>query len=692
MEHKDLLLEIGTEEIPAIYITPALEQLQELMQKGLVEARIKHGAIRTYATPRRLAVYCSDVATHQQARVQILKGPSKEAAFDEEGQPTRAAQGFARSKGVDVGDLNIEEVNGREYVFVKQKDSGLPAVQVLQDLLPNVITSLTFPKTMRWGQGDFRFVRPIHWLVALLGQESIPFCLAGIDSGRQTRGHRFWGAAVELKEPQEYLKALQDEYVIADHRERRQLILDTIESLAKKHGGKAVYDEEHLEEVTFLVEYPEPILGSFDRAYLELPPEVLITSMKRHQRYFPLAQGDTLLPLFIAFKTGPGGDEDRIRQGNEKVLKGRLEDALFFFKEDVTKTLSQHGKKLDALTYLKELGSMKAKQLRLEKLIARVVKYLHWNEENTGILQEAASLCKADLVTQMVQEFPELQGVMGKRYALHEGKPPAMALALEEQYLPRFAEDHLPESGPGKILALMDRMDNLAAAFYAGYKPSGSQDPLALRRQGLAVMKILHDLEETLTIDELFQDLAHVYAEQGLDLQGVQKELLDFLAGRLGRYMEELGFRYDSIDAILHGSISNVKAGIKRARALESIRGDEAFLNLVQAYIRIANILARADSGDEAMQETLLVERGEMELYRAIRDLQQEADVLEEQGKYLELFQHLSQLSQPLEDFFNEVMVMVEDHSLQKNRLALLQEARNLLDRGVDLSRIVLDT
>jgi len=686
-----VLLEIGTEEIPARFILPALEQIRANLESTLKEERIEFSEINTHATPRRLAVIIDEIAEKQKTQVIETRGPARKVAFSPEGEPTKAGLGFARSKGVDPQDLEIKEVNGQEYVFALQKDEGKPTIECLAGLFPQLISGLNFPKTMRWGDGEFRFARPIHWLVGLFDDKIIPFTFAGQKSGKYSRGHRFWGAdKIEINHPWEYLKKLEEGYVLADYNRRREIIEKKAEEIAGEMGGRPVYDQELLWEITFLVEYPVPINGQFKDKFLQLPEEVLITSMQKHQRYLPVRNEEGLLPGFITFMSGPGGDKELVRFGNEKVLQARLDDAFFFFNEDSAIPLREHSRELARVVFMEGLGNMEEKVFRLQMLQKELGELLDWPQEMIKKGMEAASLCKADLVTQMVDEFPELQGIMGCNYALQEGIDPEIARAIAEHYQPRFKEDSLPETKLGRVLGLAEKLDNIAAAFYTGNIPSGSQDPLALRRQGLAAFKILHGLEIDLPLSTLLEMLERVYKEQDFNLQEKLKELEEFLKRRVARLMEEEGFRYDIIEAVLAGGDLKVQSGLDKGRALEEMRGDEQFIFLVQSAVRAQNILKNRIPGEEVNPE-LLVEAAEKNLWENLQELQKQIKNLEKQGSYKELFMALARLAQPLEEFFDQVMVMAEEEELRKNRLALLEKIKVTLNRGVDLTQIVLD-
>ncbi len=690
MVENTILFEIGTEDMPARFVLPAIRQMEKLMEEALGQARITFDSIKSFATPRRLALIVEKTASHQTPILLEYRGPAKDIAYNAEGQPTKAAEGFARSKNASSDDLIIKKIKGKEFVCLEIADEGRATRELLPDILSDVISKLYFPKTMRWGAGDYRFVRPLHWIVALWGKDIIPFEVAGIKSGNISMGHRFRRNKIEINKPESYEQILADNLVLADHRQRRQIILATIEKIAAAHNGVPVYDEDLLEEVTFLVEYPTALEGIYDEKYLSLPEEVLITVMIKHQRFFPVRGQDGLLPIFINVYSGQSGNAELVCKGNEKILKGRFEDALFFFTEDGKITLAEHADKLKKITFLEDLGTMEDKVQRLIKIVEGIVDKFNWGDAAKSKALASARLSKADLTTLMVGEFPELQGTVGNYYALKDGVDTDIALALAEQYLPRFAEDDLPESPIGLILSLADKLDNIFAAFYTGNKPSGSQDPLALRRQGLAAVKILANLDKELDIFWLFREIARVYSTQNIDRLDENNEIREFFQDRVRRYMLEEGFRHDMVEALLKGNYSGLKAGLAKAEALQALRLDKAFKNLVQAYTRIENILKGRASYD-AVDEKLWQEEAEERLFAAAGRIKELADNWEEQEKYIDLFTTLAELAEPLEGFFEDILVMAEDEKIKINRLALLQMIKNILYRGVDLAQLVMD-
>lgn len=692
MAVRDLLLEIGTEEIPAVYILPAVQQLKEIVEAQLLDQRIEFNEIEVFATPRRLSLWGKDVSEKQSDQVLEFKGPAKNIAFDEQGQPTKALKGFARSKGVALDQILLQDFAGKEFVIAKKLQQGQPTLEILKKLLPAAVKKLYFPKTMRWGNGEYRFVRPVHWLIALFDSEIIPFELFGIKTDNKSKGHRFWGDnSIEVNLPADYLSQLEDNLVIVNHQQRTTMILEAAQKIAQQHEAELVYDQQHLEEVTFLVEYPAAVVGNFDQTYLQLPPEVLIISMKKHQRYFPLRKNNQLLPLFITFKSGPLIDDHKIKAGNEKVLKGRLEDALFFYQEDSKTPLVKHAEKLQDIIFIQELGSMTAKTKRVSDLSLIIASLCSINNEAQEILQQGALLAKADLATLMVGEFPDLQGIMGRVYAQKEGLGAEISSIIEEHYYPRFAEDRLPQGELALILALADRIDNIASAFYCGKRPSGSQDPLALRRQGLAVLRILEAIKADLSLLQNVDTLITIYQKYDFDLLPFKGEIEEFLMGRLERFLTDKGFSYDIVDALVSGGEKRVKKVLKIGEALTSLKGNQTFLDLTQSYVRADNILTKNKLAAFNLQETVLIEQGEKDLFYQAKKIKAKALILEEKENYQELLELLSTLAAPLEYFFDTVMVMVEAEELRLNRLSLLAYVKDILDCGADLSKIVIE-
>ena len=540
---KDLLFELGVEEMPSAYMPKALDDLSQLARKKFDEARLHFSDLKVYGTPRRLTLYISSLEENQQAALIETRGPKKAIAYDKKGRPTKAALGFARGQGVKPEDLIIKEVDGVEYIFASKEESTRPSTEILGDLLQDLVYSLVFPKSMRWAYYNTRFARPIRWILALFGEQVVELQIENIKSGRITFGHRFLGQGpLEVKKASEYFQALSENYVVLDQDERRALIWQQVQDTAQAHGGSALENSELLEEVTYLVEYPQAFFGQFSDSYLEVPPEVLTTSMIEHQRYFPVyEQGGQLMAGFIGVRNGTDYCLDLVRAGNERVIKARLEDALFFWKEDTKKPLEDMVPRLAEVLFHERLGSIMDKVVRLSVLASYLGQKLALSSENR--IARAAYLCKGDLVSSMVYEFPELQGIMGRYYAHKSGEEAEVSQAIFEHYLPRFAGNQLPQTHTGIVLSLSEKIDNLIGCYAIGIKPSGSQDPYALRRQALGIVNIIIDHELNL---DLGQVLAQAYTGfQGIepeqDMEVTVSEVLDFIGQRLRGVLLEKG-------------------------------------------------------------------------------------------------------------------------------------------------------
>ncbi|MFZ5591636.1 MAG: glycine--tRNA ligase subunit beta [Bacillota bacterium] len=693
MAEKTFLLEIGTEEMPARFITPALKQLGELAAGMLNQERLKFSQVKTFATPRRLALLIEGLAEKQEARVIEAKGPAVKVAFDEAGRPTKAAEGFARSQGVAVTDLVIRPVGPVDYVFAVKQEESLPARQVLAGILPRLLAGLHFPKPMRWGNQEVRFIRPIRWLVALYGSEVVPFSYAGCQAGNITYGHRFLAPhPLLIENPEQYIDILRQAYVIVDPVERKQLIWQQIQQVAASIGGQVTPDPELLEEVTNLLEYPAAFLGSFADSYLTMPREVLVTPMREHQRYFPILDKDgNLLPHFIAVRNGTHEHIDIVRSGNEKVLRARLADAAFFWQEDLKTNFADRVASLARVTWQETLGSMLDKVERLKGIVAYLAAQLGVEDNQKKVAARAAHLCKADLVTNMVYEFPELQGIMGREYALRQGESPEVAQAIYEHYLPRFAGDELPRTIPGQLLSLAEKIDNLVGCFAIGIIPTGSQDPYALRRQALGICHIVLSGKLSFSLSRLIEEAYRAYGGRvGLkaDCRQVQVELLEFVAQRLKGLLLEKGYAYDTVDAVLAAGIDNLLAVGERCAALEEVRRNSAFAAALSAFTRAGNLVKKHTG--VALNPELLHHQAEKNLLAALNKVQAQVTEYLTCGRYADAFTSLSLLKEPVDSFFDQVMVMVEDEAVRQSRLALLKMVTDLTRPLADLSKLVV--
>ena len=692
---KDLLLEIGCEEIPSRFMTATLEMLKEEACKLWSASRLTYDGMVTLGTPRRLILMVSGLAAQQQQQEEKKKGPAAAAAFDEGGNPTRAARGFARSQGVAVEDLKIEDIDRNKYVFAYKRMEGREARELLPELLPALIQRITFPKPMFWESRETRFARPIRWLCSLYGEEPVLFSHAGVESAPETYGHRFLSPGPHAcPAAGDFLKILKDNYVLPDPGERREKILAEAVRAAESLGGEALMEEELLTEVNYLVEYPLAVTGSYSREYLRLPREVLITTMQSHQRYFPVQDGGTkeLLPYFITIANGVERFTDNVRKGNERVLRARLADADFFYREDLKASLENKVDDLKNIVFQEDLGTLWQKTHRIRDISQILCRSLGLPREEEEAALRGAFLSKGDLVTSMVYEFSELQGIMGKEYALKAGERPEVAEVIYEHYLPRFAGDEIPRSPAGAVVALADKLDNILASFSRGKEPTGSQDPYALRRQALGVIAILVERQLSLDLKSL---LNQVYERLRQDASGALRDreetverVFDFIRQRQKYVLLEEKIRYDVVDALVNSRSRDLYLISQRARGLAEAVETEALQELLKAYTRVANLAAKAPPG-AAPKEELLLEEEEKELYRACRRLREKGERLLARGDFTGFLEEGAALRPAVDDFFDKIMVMVEEEDLRQNRLALLREIRDVFLDVVDLGKIV---
>jgi len=688
---KDLLLEIGTEEIPARFMEPALSQMAELAKTLLDHENLSYHEIKTYGTPRRLTLLVNGLPEKQDDRKVLAKGPAKKAAYDAEGQPTKALLGFCRGQGINPEQVVEQEFNGVFYIYADKEIKGQNTKELLPKILEEIIGKIYFPKPMRWGYGEMRFARPIHWLVALLDAEILPLTVFGVTAGNQSRGHRFLGKqAVEIADPQSYVAALKKEFVIVDPAERKALIWQQVQEAAVVCGGHVKEDAELLTEVTFLLEYPTALAGSFSEEYLDMPVEMVITPMREHQRYFPVYYQDgSLMPHFIAVRNGNANHLDVVRSGNENVLRARLADAGFFWKEDCEHPLEDNAPMLSSIVFHEKLGSLAQKVVRVNDLAARIANFLQYDEIETADTARAGALMKCDLVSRAVFEFTELQGIMGKYYARVHQEPETVAIAIEEHYLPRFAGDELPQSKAGIALALADRLDSLTGFFALDMQPTGSQDPYALRRQAMGICQIMirHNLPLSLLV---LADLAYQGyqgTELKLDREKTVAALINFMKQRLENVLSDEGIAYDVINAVLAGDINVLAAAYQKALALASFRNDQAFREMMIGFKRAANITkdqVKASIAPDAFNESV-----EKELYKAVLTAKSEAEAAGAKEDYQGILVALASLRQPIDAFLTDVMVMVDDPVIRSNRIGLLQQVVAIAAPIGDLAQLV---
>ena len=680
---KDLLFEIGAEEIPAGFMPNILGQLKQLAETKLNDAHLPFESIATYGTPRRLALIVKGLADTSAEISERHKGPSASIAYDADGNATKAAIGFARGKGLDVADLVVED----GYIYAETKTAGVPAKDIVTDMLPQLITGLNFPKSMHWGNLDAKFVRPVRWLVALLDEEVIPVEFATVKSGNVTRGHRFLGAdEITIKNAASYVDTLKENFVMVDQDARRELISKQLHDIAASKNASIVWDDDLLEEINYLVEWPTALCGGFEESYLALPDAAIITPMKDHQRYFPLVDQDgKLLPMFLTVRNGSDHSIEVVQAGNERVLRARLDDAKFFFNEDRKKPLIDRQDGLTKIVFQEGLGNLADKTERLLKLGRVFGEECGLHEDAAVVLERATELAKTDLTTGMVTEFTELQGVMGKEYALLDGESPEVAEAIFEQYLPRFAGDVLPQTEAGKVLSIIDKVDNIVATFSRGLIPTGSQDPYALRRQTIGILNILLGSEWNISLRPIFKasmELLNVPAEKQDELLGQVEE---FFTLRLKNIFLDREVPHHVIDLLLSNNELSVADAEGLVNALLANRIDEN-VELVQAYTRMYNLVK--DVEYTGVNSDLLKEDAEKALFEAASKASEASLAAWEANDYTAVVAVPATLVPAINKFFEDVMVMDKDEAIKSNRLQLVRLAYSVMAIIGDISAL----
>lgn len=680
------LFEIGVEELPAGDLTAAVKQLEELAPKMLSEARLPHGAINVWGAPRRLAVLVGDLAPRQAAVERKVKGPPAKAAFDAQGRPTKAAEGFARGQGVDVASLQVQDLEGGQYVVAIKRDPGQTAAQVLVDRLPNLIAALKFDKTMRWNRTNVAFSRPIRWLVALLGDAVIPVQYAGVSSRRATVGTRGDGSPeISLPSAADYVQTMRDHHILVDIQERRAVIQKQIDSLAASIGGEIPSMPDLLDEVTNMVERPTALLGHFPDRYLALPRDVLVTVMRKHQQYFPVQKDGQLLPYFVAVRNGGERHLDTVTHGNEEVLRARFADAEFFFQHDTAKRLDDFLPRLGTLTFQEKLGSVLDKAHRIERLTPHIADMLSLSEQELQIALRAAHLCKADLATQMVVELTSLQGIMGREYALRQGEPTEVAQAIGEHYLPRYAGDQLPRSQPGAVVGLADRLDSLAGLFAVGLAPTGSADPWALRRAALGIVQVLVDKIAPFSLRRALGAAVEILpAGLVADPDALVADVHAFIVGRLRVLLLDQGYRYDLVDAVLAEQGDAPYRTQVAVQALSRWAERPDWNDILSNYARCVRI-TREFGEPFPLDITRDPEPMTHALYDAYQQCADQVSLHSSVDKFLSAFEPIVPT---IGKFFVDVLVMAPDVSVRQTRLALLQRIAALSKGIADLSKV----
>ena len=688
---QDFLVEIGTEELPPKALRSLMDALGQQLVNGIDEARLDHGDVQTFASPRRLAVLVHALAERQGDRTVEQKGPPTKIAFDDDGNPTPAAAAFAKKCGVAVSELGRNTTDKGEWLTFERVEKGKSVAELLPMLVERALGALPIPRRMRWGAGEAEFVRPVHWVVLLHGNETLDAKIMGIAAGNASRGHRFHSSGtITIKSPDSYLETLEkDGFVIADFERRREMVRAGVDAAAASAGGQVVEGEALYDEVAALVEWPVPVLGSFEEKFLALPRETVISTLTGHQRYFPVADGNgNLLPKFITVANLESKDPEQVRDGNERVIRPRLADAAFFWDNDRKKTLASREESLRDVVYQQGLGSVADKSQRVAAIAAWMAAAVEHSPED---VVRAALLAKCDLVTGLVGEFPELQGTMGRYYAIEDGETDAVAAAIGEHYQPRFAGDKLPASLDGQLLAVADKLDTLAGIFSIGKKPSGNRDPFGLRRAALGVVRILIESGLDLDLKALIAEAITQQPKGKFDNDETAADLYGFITDRLRRYFldRDAGLKTETFDAVMVRQPSSLLDFDRRLAAVQTFARLEQAGSLAAANKRIANILRKAGNLDGlSVKKKLLQDDAELALFSALESAEEKVRPLLAVRGYADVLNELADLRDPVDRFFDDVMVMADDEAIRNNRLALLAELRALFLDVADISRL----
>ncbi|MUK87099.1 glycine--tRNA ligase subunit beta [Ornithinibacillus sp. L9] len=686
---KHVLFEIGLEELPARFIDDAEKQVIAKTTKWLQDLRISFDSVTGYSTPRRLAVLIQNMAEEQTTVEEEAKGPSVKIAKDEDGNWTKAAIGFTKGQGKTTDDIYEKEIKGTSYIFVKKHIEGKSSKELLPSF-KEIIESIQFGKNMRWGKQTLRYARPIRWLVALYGEEVIPFEVAGVKTNNITFGHRFLGKEIVLENPMSYKDELTKNFVMVEASKREELIKQGIQEIERKEGFEIPVDEGLLNEVRNLVEFPTVFVGSYEKEFLNLPSEVLITSMKEHQRYFPVksANGE-LLPYFVGVRNGNSEAIDTVTKGNEKVLRARLSDAQFFYEEDLKQPIEYYQRKLENVVFQEKLGTISEKVDRvvhITKAIANLIKVDQTTKEHSI---RASEISKFDLMTNMVNEFTELQGVIGEKYAMKFGEDSRVAQAVREQYLPNAANGKLPESVEGAMVSIADKLDTIVGSIYVGLKPTGSQDPYGLRRQAIGILRILQNVKWNISVKSLLEIPINLYESLDIEQIGEQQieiEVMDFMKQRAVFLLKELDIETDVIEAVLQRNVGVLTYSVEKAKILSEKRNDPAFKVVQEALVRILNLSDKAEGTE--INKTIFETPSEANLYEAYHEVKDKFYEEERNGNAESALNILSKLAQPIHEFFDNNMVMAKDDQLRLNRLALVKSIANLISEYANLTAI----
>ena len=684
---QDFLLEIGTEEIPAGFLTRAFQNLPRQLADLLSYHRLAHEGIKVMGTPRRLALYATNLVDRQEDRVIEKLGPSRQVAYDAEGKPTKAAIGFARGQKASLEELEIIATEKGEYLGIRKKEVGRRSIDILAEVLPGFIQNIPFQKSMRWQDFDLRFARPIHWLLALLGREVIPFSLEGLTSGNLSCGHRFMAPeSFTVEEPASYQDLCRKANVIVDQDERRDMIRKQLLDIEKEVGGTVIEDEELLETVANLVEFPSAACGSFELEFLELPEEVLITAMRHHQKYFSLRDaGGKLMPNFITINNTLARDPGLVVAGNERVLRARLSDAQFFYREDLKVPLETFVERLKNVVFQTKLGTSYEKMTRFRTLATELAEKLSPAKKEK--VRRTALLCKADLESSMVGEFADLQGVMGREYAKAAGEDPDVSRGIYEHYLPTAAGGSLPTDDCGALVSIADKIDTIVGCFGIGLTPTGGADPYALRRQALGIIHIILDRRYDLNLAELVDRALELLAAK-IDRQPeeVKTEVLDFIKGRFLNNLTARGIPAGVVEGVLATGFDQLLEASHKIEALETFRHRDDFELLLVAFKRVMNIIKGA--GEQQISPELLGDEAEKQLYEKLSQVADSCRQAIEAKNYLQALETMAELKPAVDNFFDQVMVMVEDEAVKNNRVALLQAIAALFKQVADFSKL----
>ena len=692
MSSNNMVLEIGAEEIPARFIPASLKAIKESAEKLLKENRIQFNDMVVYGTPRRMVLIVTGLNELQGDITAEVSGPPKDIAFDRDGKPTKAAMGFARGQGIDVSSLKVKNTDKGEYVYVERHEKGKMTKDILPIVLENLLVSISFPKSMRWNATGVRFARPVRWILAIFGKEPLVIRFAGMESGNVTFGHRFMKPVpISIKDTNEYTEKLEKNFVIVDQIKRERIIEEQIQNISNEKKGRIIRDRELIEEITYLTEYPLAVCGRFDDDFLTLPKDVLITVMREHQRCFSLEdENGNILPYFIGVSNTVPKDLDVVRKGYERVLRARLNDARFFFDADIKKRLEAHAEKLKQVIFMGKLGTMWGKVQRIKDVSGSLCLLLGCGDIKP-LTDRASELSKADLMTDMVGEFPELQGIMGREYALRQGEPYEVSNAIYEQYLPRFSGDFLPSAQTGRILAIADKIDNIAGCFGSNNVPTGSNDPYALRRQALGILNILITSRYFVSLKDIIKIALTAYQDRlSRDKHGVITDgVLEFFKERLGTLLVSEGYRYDCVRAVLSTGIDNPYDSFLRISSLDRFRQGTEFEPLIISFKRVINIIPAGYDGEvnkELFKEA--EERGLYEVYTNTKDKVLGANAVHD---YEKSFGYVAELKPFVDLFFDKVLVMDKDMTLRNNRFSLLNNLKGMFSTLADFSQIVVE-